>query len=143
MDAILTFSQNFLTQLSTDKQVWLWVKERLLAQMSKSIDDQNTCVYKSDTGLKCAVGHLIDPVFYNSTVEHKTVYDSDVQEIVRQSIPYWDLDEDLLNRLQKIHDGYDPKDWERVFDTFNFDENDNYILSERELWQKEREDAPL
>jgi len=132
-----TFSQNFLTQLSTDKQVWLWVKERLLAQMSKSINSEDGCMYKSDTGLKCAVGHLIDPVYYNPCIEGNAIYDESVQEFVRKSVPYWNINEDLLNKLQMIHDAREPYFWEDEFNLLQFDENDHFVNHRKKLDEQE------
>jgi len=121
------FSQNFLTQLSTDKQVWLWVKERLTDQKSKSFDEDGHCVYKSDTGLKCAVGHLIEPIFYDEEIEGHAIYSHEVQNIIKKSVPNWQMNEMLLNKLQCIHDSMSPFHWEEAFDELWFDENDNYI----------------
>jgi len=132
-----SFSQNFLTQLSTDKQVWLWVKERLLAQMSKSDNEDGACMYKSDTGLKCAVGHLIDPVHYNPRIENNAIYDESVQAVVKKSVPYWNLNEDLLNKLQMIHDARDPYFWEEEFNLLQFDENDHFVNHRRKLDEQE------
>lgn len=138
-----TFSQNFLTQLSTDKQVWLWVKERLLAQMSKSINDDGGCMYRSDMGLKCAVGHLIEPIHYNPLIEGTAIYDECIQEIVEKSVPYWKVNEDLLNKLQMIHDAREPYFWEEEFNLLQFDENDHYVNPNRKKLDKEQEDAKL
>lgn len=95
--------------------------------MSKSVDNEDGCVYKSDTGLKCAVGHLIEPIHYNSNIEGAAIYSDEVQDVVKKSVPFWNINEDLLNKLQMIHDAREPYFWEEEFNKIQFDENDHYM----------------
>jgi hypothetical protein len=78
------------------------------------------CVYRSESGCKCAVGHLIKDDEYDSTIEGKNVrHDDDVQDAISNSIGF-DIDNyafiDLLSSLQDAHDTAKKHDFSNDFE---------------------------
>lgn len=81
--------------------------------------DGEQCLYRGPDGLMCAVGCLIDDDSYNETLEDCNVGDDGVWEALVNSNPELsDLDErdtevvqNMLQRLQSIHDQTDPEEW--------------------------------
>lgn len=71
----------------------------------------NSCAYRGDNNTMCAVGCLIPDEEYNPELEGKTIFSSEVQDLVKQ------LGHDLLlvGDLQYVHDAKDIKVWEAGF----------------------------
>lgn len=68
--------------------------------------------------MKCAVGHIIKGSYYNSNFEGSNIDDTDVWSAVKKSNPEWkadDVSRVMLFLAQRIHDGIEPRDWERSF----------------------------
>lgn len=91
---------------ATAQEVFDQVARHLLSQMKKSVNSEGECLYRFD-GLKCGAGCLIADDEYR-------------KEIERQSWPLlvgdgWasSFHEDLIERLQIIHDDNEPEDWPR------------------------------
>jgi hypothetical protein len=90
---------------------------------------------------KCAVGCLILDDFYTYEMEGKTIEpDEWVWEAVVKSNPVWKLTDsslEMLKRLQSIHDGSYPSQWEvdlSLLDN-NFDQYGDY----KKRWNKTEE----
>ena len=129
-------NQKMKQQLKTDFDVFNYVKQHLLTQNKKSFARKDTgdisdvfCAYRSDEGLSCAIGCLIDNAHYNSRLETKSVSDFAVQKVIRQSIPNWEINEYLLLDLQYLHDTVNPEKWVNHLEilSVNFDTNGSYL----------------
>jgi len=74
---------------------------------------------------KCAVGCLIMDKFYDSEMEGKTIEpDEWVWDAVVKSNPAWKLTDsslEMLKKLQSIHDGSYPSQWEVELSRLNSD----------------------
>lgn len=95
----------------TLQQIFDKVTKHLLTQ-NKISEDYFGCVYRGDNGLKCAVGCLIPDHLYHDSIENKTVDSPEVSAIMKQIIPgYNSRKEELLMRLQEIHDEFETFVW--------------------------------
>lgn len=80
-----------------------------------SAKDDKGCRYRSDKGLKCAVGCLItDEAYekYGRRIEGKDITHPAVQTALEHSgapVGYWDLK--LLQELQAMHDFMPVENW--------------------------------
>ena len=88
----------------------------LLKQGTQSVlEDSDTCAYRGQDGLMCAVGCLINEDAYNWSLEGTAIDDSpNVQRALRHSGIEFDTDGQvmlLLTRLQTIHDTKEESDW--------------------------------
>lgn len=91
------------------------VAKHLLTQNAKSINTDNgrpECRYRSNDGLKCAVGCLIPDEFYTSSMEGVGIRNLKVSGPLRRA-GVVDTQEDLnfLFSLQRIHDDSPPEEW--------------------------------
>lgn len=99
---------------ATAQEVFDQVAEHLLTQKEQSLDPDkhnDVCVYRAPKGLKCAVGCLI------ADDEYLEEWEGAGWAIIGQNIAK-DLDidfdgehENLLIRLQSVHDNYEPQLW--------------------------------
>jgi hypothetical protein len=97
-------------EFTTDREVFNYISNHLLEQNKRSAD-LNGCVYRSGN-LKCAVGAVISEKYYYAALEGRMVgHDSEIQEIVKSSIPGWEINVAMLIALQDIHDNGEPEDW--------------------------------
>ncbi len=131
----------------TDKDILLKIKEKLIAQGKPSYkmyqsewtdeleEEIGSCAYFNEAGNKCAVGHIIDPAYYDyDTLEDRPVTNSDVISVVGQSNPDWNMDVRsvlMLGIAQRVHDMH----FERLEELYSimenyFDENGNFDLIE-------------
>jgi len=111
-----------LEMLKTDEGVFEFVKQHLINQGQKSLqhieteDDHltkhNSCRYRGIQNLKCAIGCLIEDDFYDPDMEQRDIGSDFVKIIVRQSLPNWKPNWDMLQDLQELHDECDPEEWE-------------------------------
>ncbi len=123
-----------LNELTTDLDVFEYIKDFLLTQNSKSIDNEkDTCLYRFDTGnyslgyMKCAIGCLIKDEFYNEEFETKSITDLGVYRAVANSVPNWEVNKVMLSKLQNIHDVELVEHWEDLLnDFYDFIENGKY-----------------
>lgn len=95
------------------------IVDHLRKQNSKSLMEaprDDTCAYRGKDGKMCAVGCLIEDEFYDPSLEGNIVYDEKVKNALRNSGYYID-DKfiQLMDSMQKCHDGKDVKDWESSF----------------------------
>lgn len=90
--------------------------KHLAKQKEKAIDpnDLDSCLYRSPTGLKCAVGALIPDELYSSEFEGNSiigVLDSDIE----LSQVFKEVDNGLLDGAQDIHDRTPIMEWKHHF----------------------------
>ena len=57
------------------QEVYNTVRDHLLKQRVKGVDDYGSCAYRSENGLKCAIGALIKDEYYDPCFEGKGVYE--------------------------------------------------------------------
>jgi hypothetical protein len=95
--------------MKTNREVFDFVKNHLLTQNERSMIN-GVCQYRGNSGLKCAVGCLIDNVHYDKDFENQAAYNQSVKSAVQASIGF-EPDNSLLCALQGVHD-YEPvKEW--------------------------------
>jgi hypothetical protein len=96
-----------------NQEVFDFVIEKLYRQgkQSKNFNDEggSQCVYRSDDGSKCAVGHLIPYDLYTSRIESIGAYtlanmDTENKKLKKISDYIKKFNTDLLVRLQTLHD---------------------------------------
>jgi hypothetical protein len=122
-----------LQELTTDWDVFEYIKNHLLTQGGRSMMEDNTiCAYLSPDGKKCAVGSLITEDNYNYNIEESSISTHLVSNAVQKSVPNWDININMLGELQSIHDGTSDFDWEMVkwyLDEFESDKfvGDDYV----------------
>lgn len=102
------------------------VAQHLLAQNAQSLiaSPGDACAYRGSNGLKCAVGCLIADEHYTPSLEGSGSYSDGVAEAVRASVdPHhemshmeWATTQELLVRLQRMHDESEPSRWRARLD---------------------------
>ena len=97
--------------IMTKREIFDTVKNHLLAQNAKSTDGYN-CFYRDAFGHKCAVGCLITDAAYYPDIEGKGVGSGHVSTALELSGVDEAVHHSILIRLQLLHDGYSPEDWE-------------------------------
>jgi len=83
------------------------IRAHLIEQGRPAMNASGECLYRSETGLKCAVGCLISDDAYHEKLEDNTPMDDRVQEALRKS--GWDFTEgelQCLNEMQEKHDSW-------------------------------------
>jgi hypothetical protein len=98
------------------QQIFDKTANHLLKQGTQSVlEDDDTCAYRGQDGLMCAVGCLISDDAYNWYLEGTSVDDcKKVQKALRNSGIKFDADGQvmrLLTLLQNIHDTKEERDW--------------------------------
>lgn len=99
-------------EVLTDQTAFNKVVKHLLKQGRTAMNDQeNTCMYwrNKDTGLKCAIGCLIPKDEYHKGLEGMTAFTLNEENKLPKSLK--ELDLNLLDDLQAIHDDRDPQTW--------------------------------
>ena len=97
--------------LTTDEGVFEFVKQHLLTQGQKS-ESITSCLYKQPNGMSCAIGCLIENEFYNDNLEFKNGDDPVVINAIKQSLPNWVINKNILIELQELHDEIEVDEWE-------------------------------
>ena len=84
------------------QQIFDTVATHLLKQGKPALSAEGFCRYRTDGGLKCAVGVLISDDKYDGKMEGESIYDRKVQK----GLPFPVTEEDVgfLRRLQSAHD---------------------------------------
>jgi hypothetical protein len=109
-----------LSELTTDFEVYEYIKNHLLLQGAKSEIDtswatgsqiDNACAYRSDDDKKCAVGCIISDKFYTHSLEGKACNHEDVLDVIELSVPNWIVNRSMLKEMQMIHDEKEPDEW--------------------------------
>jgi hypothetical protein len=94
-----------------EQKIFNKVATHLLTQNEKSVNELGKCMYRSDDGLKCAIGCLIPKKYYEEGMEDRDI------EFIFTNYPdalgkyYRHLD--LLEELQHVHDYFEPDEWTR------------------------------
>lgn len=90
----------------TKQRIFDYVVMKLAEQGKRSIGGiEGNCKYRGKNGLKCAAGHMIPDHLYNPTMDDgnglriKTLLGED------GGLNYLEPYADLLNDLQRVHDG--------------------------------------
>lgn len=133
--------------LNSDEGVFEFVKQHLIHQGQKSVRHKvssqhelyfgihNNCCYRGVENLKCAIGCLVENDFYDPNMEQKDISNDFVRVIVKQSLPNWKPNWDMLQDLQELHDEYYPEEWE-----WKLEELEAQLFRREELLKKDDED---
>jgi len=112
-----------------DQDIFKIVKDHLLQQNEKCLNDEWGCGYRGSKNKKCAVGVLIHDNNYRAFFEGEP-YDRDyIVEAIQKSNPEWDMGPTsfkMLGDLQFLHDSYFPEEWEKYLAMMVFDGDGNY-----------------
>ncbi len=117
----------------TPQEIFDTVVVHLLQQGKQS--KSHVCLYRSDDGLKCAVGALIPDSEYDPAMEFAVIYpfhcsnSTPIQSWAQSNYPN---DLKLLNRLQKLHDNGPSHSFNNPHDAW-----EEYILTESQIIAKE------
>lgn len=116
---------NTTTTAPTPQSIFNQVAEHLLTQNARSLDPDNArCAYRGRDDQRCAVGCLITDELYKDSMEDESVHYLPVRAAVRKSIDPqdlmtgadWDTTKELLAKLQKMHDNFEPEGWPKRLD---------------------------
>jgi hypothetical protein len=103
----------------TDRQIFERVRDHLLRQNKQSVavdswDGSTRCRYRTNDGLACAVGCLIEDNYYSKDMEGNHAGTESVCKAVAQSLRLKGLKPStvtLLRDLQRVHDEFTPDEW--------------------------------
>jgi len=127
--------------MKTQQEIFDIVSNHLLTQNEKAENGTDLCVYRSEDGLKCAIGCLIPDDEYDDNIEGISIgafvcenleLDSKEKLVLLNNIlkkEAIDVDEyfGLLKDLQNVHDFHDVEDWywslEKVADKYELQFN--------------------
>lgn len=120
----------------TDKDIFFKIKNHLLTQNERCMDDESKCLYHKSissidpqTGeevnetLMCAVGCIINDFYYDYDFEYNSLDDQGIMEAIYASNKNWDVTDSsvsMLSALQRIHDFHRVELWEKALDEDNF-----------------------
>lgn len=83
----------------------------LMKQRRRSLNS-GACMYRGDSGLRCAIGCLIKDKAYRPYLEGRPAHGVDVNWALHESgYPVSNADDDFLRRLQMVHDEFTPSRW--------------------------------
>lgn len=104
-------------RLSQNQKTFNKVARHLLKQNQKSTSrasNSTRCLYRGPNGLRCAIGCLIPNRLYNESMEDKCAGHFSMAPILQQlgHDPYF------CDKLQLIHDGYEPAEWRSKLEEF-------------------------
>jgi len=95
------------------QEVFDTVVNHLRQQGKKAFDQRlGRCLYRTEDGLKCAVGCLIPDNEYSRMMENRSHLNVDsptLQKIIDQG------NYELLISLQRVHDALNAQEWEQGF----------------------------
>ena len=96
-------------------KIFYKVQKHLLKQHEKSESMEAGCQYRSDNGLRCAVGCLMTDAIYDSSFEGNNMGDRRVRQaltpIVGVNEDKRELKLNLLYQLQLVHDTEPVEHW--------------------------------
>ena len=127
-----------LTSLTTDFEVYEYIKKHLLLQGAKSeikthyangVEVEQGCAYRSDDDKKCAVGCIIADEFYTYSLEGKACHQQDVLNAVQKSVLNWTVNPILLQEMQIIHDEKEVDEWHLFLEDMirHFPNRNNFV----------------
>jgi hypothetical protein len=107
-------SLRVLQTMKTKREVFDIVKNHLLTQNKRSVDEYGRCMYRAPDGSKCAIGCLIPDERYKPELEKLAAYSNEVlaslEGVLSDEESGWGM---FLNSLQSVHDNYHVHDWSR------------------------------
>ena len=87
----------------TNQEAYNTVRKHLLKQDKKCLKDTGMCMYRNDSGLKCALGALIPNYMYNAEMEGGAIQKLFKKfPVLRKHLE--DVDIGMLMCLQSVHD---------------------------------------
>lgn len=97
----------------TNQKMFDKVCAHLLTQLSTSLDDTGTCLYRGPDGKKCAIGCLIPDELYTEDIEMKEVRTLLDYPVFNSELSAYlsHFNKELLIRLQSVHDAFRPEEW--------------------------------
>jgi hypothetical protein len=105
------------------QEIFTTVKNHLLSQNARSVNDYDECVYRGVDGKMCAIGCLMPDHLYDPECEGHNSLDTKVQRCLPM-IKFPDGDDWggpiilFLNGLQDIHDKYNVEEWPAELNKF-------------------------
>jgi hypothetical protein len=104
----------------TKLEIFNKVKTHLLSQNRRALAQNGECKYRTNEGLKCAVGCLIVDYAYNPELEGYGALDDCIRVAVSESIgrKLTKIEALMLCDLQDIHDNHEPDEWKTIIDRF-------------------------
>lgn len=111
-----TVSVENLDEVSA-QDTYNFIAHHLLIQGRKAGEKNErgfTCLYKDDGGNKCAAGCLIPNKLYKKEMEIRPWDCGGSKPGVCQLFNFSTNHGLLINKLQEVHDEYDPEDWKGV-----------------------------
>lgn len=90
------------------------IASHLLHQGKKAVTSDGNCLYRTESGLSCAIGGLILDECYTETIEGHSLNYLDIQEALAFSLGLPGLsasDIVFLQDFRRIHDDFDPIKW--------------------------------
>lgn len=100
------------SRYTPDRNQWAFdkVASHLIVQNKESKDDiTGEFLYRSRSGLKCAIGALIPDYLYSSKMERTNFFEEQFSET--RLLVFRGVSARLLHDLQGIHDKNKPEDW--------------------------------
>lgn len=92
--------------MSLKQELFDRISKHLLNQNERSVKQTaygDSCCYRGDNGLKCAVGAIISDKKYSEKIEGRTVYTSSVIECL--PVRYQGVGSiSFIGKLQRLHD---------------------------------------
>lgn len=102
--------------LTKQQDVYAKVRKHLMKQNKPAINNLLSCEYRTENGLKCAVGCLIKDKFYNKNIEGCALIDDRVSLALEKSgVKLTESILDTLGILQDFHDSFDSSNNPELF----------------------------
>ena len=102
----------------SDQEAFNIMVRHLQRQAGKSLTKNGTCAYRGVKGRMCAVGALIPNSMYDAEMEMSITYlfnDFDRGSFPKLKAFFSELTPQLLDDMQKLHDGASVCEWKRGF----------------------------
>lgn len=99
------------------REIFDKVKSHLLTQNARARNHRGECVYRSDSGRKCAIGCLIEDEHYSKDLESYALEAMSVRGALQKSgidMGFGELV--MLEKLRNIHDQSPIANWPRELD---------------------------
>jgi len=103
-------------------------RQNLLSETDDSVEV--ICAYRGKDGLKCAIGHIIPDSIYNEKMEGRAFLElyTHYESVKNLISPEWDNDLlTFLDKLQSVHDNYEPNKWRSALSDLACDFNLNLM----------------
>ena len=127
--------------MKTLQEIFDQVATHLMTQQERALDAHYSCRYRTETGLKCAVGCLIENAHYTSLFENAAAVAITVQstrgQLLKDALHKSGIDVhnlstvNMLRKLQAIHDDFPIRDWRTLLESVATEYNLNYTTLEQ------------